>query len=83
MVKVMNKTDYEVLLQYVEETDKEFYESLSTQKQIMYLCYQYGTESFKKYLFKYRFQQVCNKLKVNAADVQLKLIHVSAIGART
>ena len=29
----MNKTDYEVLLQYVEETDKEFYESLSTQKQ--------------------------------------------------
>jgi hypothetical protein len=28
----MNKTDYEVLLQYVEETDKEFYESLSTQK---------------------------------------------------
>ena len=32
-------------------------------KQIMYLCYQYGTESFKKYLFKYRFQQVCNKLK--------------------
>ena len=51
----MNKTDYEVLLQYVEETDKEFYESLSTQKQIMYLCYQYGTESFKKYLFKYRF----------------------------
>lgn len=43
----MNKTDYEVLLQYVEETDKEFYESLSTQKQIMYLCYQYGTESFK------------------------------------
>lgn len=32
MVKVMNKTDYEVLLQYVEETDKEFYESLSTQK---------------------------------------------------
>lgn len=48
MVKVMNKTDYEVLLQYVEETDKEFYESLSTQKQIMYLCYQYGTESFKK-----------------------------------
>ncbi len=63
MVKVMNKTDYEVLLQYVEETDKEFYESLSTQKQIMYLCYQYGTESFKKYLFKYRFQQACNKLK--------------------
>lgn len=55
----MNKTDYEVLLQYVEETNKEFYESLSTQKQI----YQYGTESFKKYLFKYRFQQVCNKLK--------------------
>lgn len=47
MVKVMNKTDYEVLLQYVEETDKEFYESLSTQKQIMYLCYQYGTESLK------------------------------------
>lgn len=44
----MNKTDYEVLLQYVEETDKEFYESLSTQKQIMYLCYQYETVSFKK-----------------------------------
>jgi len=63
MVKVMNKTDYEVLLQYVEETDKEFYESLSTQKQIMYLCYQYGTRSFKEYLFKYRFQQACNKLK--------------------
>lgn len=59
----MNKTDYEVLLQYVEETDKEFYESLSTQKQIMYLSYQYETESFKKYLFKYRFQQFCNKLK--------------------
>lgn len=36
----MNKTDYEVLLQYVEETDNEFYESLSIQKQIMYLCYQ-------------------------------------------
>ena len=50
----MNKTDYEVLLQYVEETDKEFYESLSTQKQIMYLCYQYETVSFKKYLFKYK-----------------------------
>lgn len=43
----MNKTDYEVLLQYVEETDKEFYESLSTQKQIMYLCYQYETKSLK------------------------------------
>lgn len=58
----MNKTDYEVLLQYVEETDKEFYESLSTQKQIMYLCCQYETVSFKKYLFKYRFQQFCNIL---------------------
>lgn len=30
----MNKTDYEVLLQYVEETDKEFYESLSTQNKL-------------------------------------------------
>jgi hypothetical protein len=59
----MNKTDYEVLLQYVEETDKEFYESLSTQQKIMYLCYQYETKSFKKYLFKYRFQQFCNELK--------------------
>lgn len=59
----MNKTDYEVFLQYVEETDKEFYESLSTQKQIMYLCDQYETVSFKKYLFKYKFQQFCNKLK--------------------
>jgi hypothetical protein len=45
MVKVMNKTDYEVLLQYVEETDKEFYESLSTQKQITIVAVGMSTQT--------------------------------------
>ena len=59
----MNKTDYEVLLQYVEETDKEFYESLSAQEKILYDFQIRDSLSFRIYFFKERCCELGELLK--------------------
>lgn len=59
----MQKTELEVLKQYIENTDKDFYESLSVQEKILYDFQIRDSLSFRIYLFKERCCELGELLK--------------------
>lgn len=56
------KTDMEILHEYVEEYNRDFYESLSTKEQILYLCQLRDTVHFTCYLLGYRLLEFIENL---------------------
>lgn len=56
------KSDMEILHEYVEEYNRDFYESLSAEEQILYLCQLRDTEHFTLYLLRYRMLEFVSRL---------------------
>lgn len=59
----MQKMEIEILKQYIEETDKDFYESLSAEEKILYDFQARDSLSFRIYLFKERCCELGKVLK--------------------
>lgn len=57
------KTDIEILHEYIEETDKEFYESLSDPEKILYECVVRDSLGFARYAFRKRCEELGGLLK--------------------
>lgn len=57
------KTDIEMLHEYIEETDKGFYESLSDPEKILYQCVVRDSLQFAWYVFRKRCEELGTLLK--------------------
>lgn len=54
------KSDMEVLHEYIEEYDEEFFNSLSYVEKTLFLCQLRDTLSFSLYLLGYRILEFCH-----------------------
>lgn len=54
------KTDMEILHEYIDKYDKEFYGKLSFMEQILYQCQVRNTLSFSFYLLRHRILEFLN-----------------------
>ena len=57
------KTDIEMLHEYIEETDKGFYESISDPEKILYQCVVRDSLQFAWYVFRKRCEELGTLLK--------------------
>lgn len=57
------KTDIEILHEYIEETDKVFYESLSDPEKVLYQCVVRDSLEFARYVFGKRCEELGTLLK--------------------
>lgn len=55
------KSDVEILNEYVDKYEKDFYERLSMPEQILYKCQVRDTYGFNVYLLKYKITEFCEK----------------------
>lgn len=54
------KTDMEILHEYIDKYDKEFYGKLSFMEQILYQCQVRNTLSFSFYLLRHKISEFLN-----------------------
>lgn len=54
------KNDFEVLHEYIDKYDKDFFKSLSDHEKILYACEIRDTLSFSLYLLRYRILEFCS-----------------------
>lgn len=66
------KTDMEILHEYVDEYNSDFYESLSTPEQILYLCQLRDTLPFILYLLRYRILEFASRLVKSMRKIKQK-----------
>ena len=64
------KKDIEILQEYIEETDKVFYESLSDPEKILYQCVIRDSLEFAKYVFKKRCEELGTLLKESLKNIK-------------
>lgn len=70
------KTDMEILHEYVDEYNSDFYESLSTPEQILYLCQLRDTLPFILYLLRYRILEFVSRLVKSMRKIKQKGISI-------
>lgn len=64
------KTDIEILHEYIEKTDKEFYESLSDLEKILYQCVVRDSLEFAWYVFRKRCEELGTLLKESIKNIK-------------
>ena len=64
------KKDIEILQEYIEETDKVLYESLSDPEKILYQCVVRDSLEFAWYVFKKRCEELGTLLKQAIKNVR-------------
>lgn len=64
------KTDIEMLHEYIEETDKGFYESLSDPEKILYQCVVRDSLEFAWYVFRKRCEELGTLLKESLKNIK-------------
>lgn len=64
------KTDIEILHEYIEKTDKEFYESLSDSEKILYQCVVRDSLEFAWYVFRKRCGELGTLLKESLKNIK-------------
>ena len=64
------KTDIEMLHEYIEETDKGFYESLSDPETILYQCFVRDSLQFAWYVFRKRCEELGTMLKESLKNIK-------------
>ena len=64
------KTDIEILHEYIEKTDKEFYESLSDPEKILYQCIVRDSLEFAWYVFRKRCEELGTLLKESLKNIK-------------
>lgn len=64
------KTDIEILHEYIEKTDKEFYESLSDPEKILYQCVVRDSLEFAWYVFRKRCEELGTLLKESLKNIK-------------
>ena len=64
------KTDIEILHEYIEKTDKEFYESLSDPEKILYQCVVRDSLEFAWYVFRKRYEELGTLLKESLKNIK-------------
>lgn len=70
------KSDMEILHEYVDEYNRDFYESLFTPEQILYLCQLRDTLPFILYLLRYRILEFVSRLVKSMRKIKQKGISI-------